>query len=72
MVVSWKLWQIRNRYIHEGTKTDPRQAILSVVSLIEDYKATGTHVESPSIGPFQTSKGERWRKPGGNDVQIEF
>uniref|UniRef100_A0A2N9FJF0 RNase H type-1 domain-containing protein n=1 Tax=Fagus sylvatica TaxID=28930 RepID=A0A2N9FJF0_FAGSY len=63
---------IRNRYIHEGTKTDPKQAILSAFSLIEEYKATGTHIESPSIGPFQTRTGERWRKPGGMMYKLNF
>jgi ribonuclease HI len=72
MVVSWKLWQIRNRYIHEGTKTDPKQAILFAFSLIEEYKAIGTHIESPSIGPFQTRTGERWRKPGGTMYKLNF
>ena len=63
MAVSWQLWHMRNRKIHEGQQMDTQKAILLAHTIMEEYQAAYNQTESPNQVLQQQDNPRRWVVP---------
>ena len=63
MAVSWQLWHMRNRKIHEGQQMDTQRAILLAHTIMEEYQAAYNQTESSSQVLQQQDNLRRWEVP---------